>query len=349
MWPSLKRLALGFFLLSLTSGILLMADWNRRKPAGDDAPTAAAVKTPGGVTKQWQLHLVEYTNVSDVEEAEHGVLAGFKDSGLVEGRDYAVTIRNAQGDMGTVGSLIDASLSEGADMLITLSTPTLQAAVQRVQKIPVVFTFVSDGVLAGAGRTVTDHLPNVTGVYLGAAYQEMLALIRQFFPNIRNLGTLFVPAEINSVFNKDQLTEEAKKVGIDVIAVAANTSADVPDAALALSSRQIDAWCQVPGNLTASAFPSIASAAHRAKQPIFAFQSSQAHGGALVAYARDYFDGGHEAALMAVRIMRGENPATIPFQLVKKTTLVVNLEAARQLNIVLAPALIQQAGQVIGQ
>jgi ABC-type uncharacterized transport system substrate-binding protein len=348
MWTSLKRLALGFFLLSLTSSLLLMADWNRRKPTGGDAPTTA-VKTPGGVTKQWQLHLVEYTNVSDVEEAEHGVLSGFKESGLVEGRDYAVIIRNAQGDMGIVGSLIDASLSEGADMLITLSTPTLQAAVQRVQKIPVVFTFVSDGVLAGAGRTVDDHLSNVTGVYLGAAYQEMLALIRQFFPNIRSLGTLFVPAEINSVFNKDQLTEEARKVGIEVVAVAANARADVPDAALALSSRQIDAWCQVLGNLTASAFPSIASAAQRAKQPIFAFQSSQAHGGALVAYARDYYDGGHEAALMAVRIMRGENPATIPFQLVKKTTLVVNLEAARQLNVVLAPALIQQAGKVIGQ
>lgn len=57
--------------------------------------------------------------------------------------------------------------------------------------------------------------------------------------------------------------------------MAVNTSADVPDAALALRSRQIDAWCQAPGNLTASAVPSIASAAQRAKQPIFAFQSSQ--------------------------------------------------------------------------
>jgi putative tryptophan/tyrosine transport system substrate-binding protein len=348
MWLSLKRLALGFFLLIVTSSFLLVADWHRRKPVGGDPP-ATTTKTPGGVSKKWQLHLVEYTNVSDVEEAEQGVLSGLKESGLVEGRDYAVTIRNAQGDMGTVSSLIDASLTEGADMLITLSTPTLQAAVQRVQKIPVVFTFVSSGVLAGAGRTDEDHLPNVTGVYLGAAYQEMLTLIRQFFPHIRSLGTLFVPAEINSVYNKDVLIEEAQKVGIAVLAVAANTSSDVPDAALALSSRQIDAWCQVPGNLTASAFPSIATAAQRAKQPIFAFQSSQIQGGAMIAFARDYSDGGREAALIAARIMRGENPATIPFQLVQKTTLIVNLAAAQQMGIVLSPALIQQAGKILGQ
>lgn len=71
MWLSLKRLALGFFLRILTSSLLLMADWNRRKPAGSDPPVTAN-KTPGGISKKWQLHLVEYTNVSDVEDAEQG-------------------------------------------------------------------------------------------------------------------------------------------------------------------------------------------------------------------------------------------------------------------------------------
>ena len=69
----------------------------------------------------------------------------------------------------------------------------------------------------------------------------------------------------------------------------------------------------------------------------------------MVAFARDYSDGGREAAFIAARIMRGENPATIPFQLVQKTTLIVNLAAARQMGIVLSPALIQQAGKVLGQ
>ena len=40
----------------------------------------------------------------DVEEAEAGVLAGLRESGLVEGRDYVVTMRNAQGDMATVNA-----------------------------------------------------------------------------------------------------------------------------------------------------------------------------------------------------------------------------------------------------
>ncbi len=348
MWLVLKRLLLGLFLLALTSSILLLADWNRRKPT-DSAAGKGTTAVPGAVAKKWRVNLVEFNNVSDVEEAEHGVLAGLHEAGLVEGRDYEVAIRNAQGDMGTVNSLIDAAITEGADLLITLSTPTLQAALQRARNLPIVFTYVASGVAAGAGRTDEDHLPNVTGVYLGAAYRELLTLIREAFPSIHTMGTLFVPSESNSVLHKDILAEEARKVGINIVIVAANTSVEVADAALSLCSQPIDALCQIPGNLTAASFPSIAQAAKRAKLPIFAFQSSQARSGALLVLARDYGDGGREAGLMAARVMRGESPASIPFQRVKKTKLIVNLEAARSRGLTLPPALIKRADEVIGQ
>ena len=203
--------------------------------------------------------------------------------------------------------------------------------------------------IAGAGRSDENHLPNVTGVYLGGGYEDLLAIIRESFPSVRTLGTLFVPSEVNSVFHKDQLAAAARKVGLEVVAVAASTSAEVPDAALSLCSRQIDALCQIPGNLTASSFPSISQAARRARLPIFAFQSSQVRTGAAVVLARDYRDGGREAGLMAAKVMRGANPATIPFQLVSRTKLIVNREAARDFGLRLPATLIKRADEVIGQ
>jgi ABC-type uncharacterized transport system substrate-binding protein len=47
--------------------------------------------------------------------------------------------------------------------------------------------------------------------------------------------------------------------------------------------------------------------------------------------------------------MRGESPATIPFQLVSRTKLIVNLEAARGTGLNLPPALTKRADEVIGQ
>lgn len=307
-----------------------------------------SVRTNAPLAKKWRIALIQYNQVADVEESQAGLLAGLRDQGLVEGRDYEISVRNAQGDMATVSALVDAAISDRADMLVTFSTPTLQAALQRAHGVPIVFTYVSSAVAAGAGRSDTDHLPNVTGVYMLAAYDDMLALIRRSMPSVKSVGTLFVPAEVNSVFNRDQLDVATRKAGLTLINVPANTSSDVADASLALTARRPDVICQIPGNLTASGFPTLEQAAERAKLPIFAFQTVQAHGGAVVAIARDYGDAGRQSALLAVRVMRGERPATIPFQSVGKTRLIVNPGAARRIGLTLPPDLVASADEVVG-
>ena len=335
----MKRLFLGIVLILGTSSVLLISDWGRRQPG------------PGreSLTKKWKVHLIELNNVLDVEESEQGILKGLEETKLVPGRDYEIKIRNAQGDMATVNALVDASLSEGADLLITLSTPTLQAAIQRAQqRIPIVFTYVASAIAAGAGRSNEDHLPNVTGVPMVAAYDEMMPLIRQSAPGVRRIGTLFVPAEVNMVFNKEELVKAARKAGLEVAAVGVNVSSDVPDSALALTAQRIDAICQIPGNLTAAAFGGIVQAAHRAKIPIFAFQQVQAREGAAVVVSRDYYDAGREAAHMAARIMRGEDQRSIPFHPFSKTKLVVNLGAARAAGLRLPRSVLSRASEIIG-
>ncbi|MDX2166201.1 MAG: ABC transporter substrate-binding protein, partial [Deltaproteobacteria bacterium] len=268
--------------------------------------------------------------------------------GLVEGRDYRMTVRNAQADMPTLSALVDAAVSDGADMLLTLSTPTLQAAMQRGGERPIVFTFVADGVAAGAGKSNTDHRPNVTGVPSAAAIPEMLAMLRTVLPNARRLGTLFAPAEANSEYYKAQFEQIAPSHGFELVSVPVNSTAEASDAALSLLSKGVDAVVQIPGNLTSSAFASIAQPTARAGLPVFGFLSSDFDNGAVVVFARDYFDGGREAAAMAVRIMRGESPGAIPFEPLKATKVLVNLDAARQVKLAIPAAILQRAAKVVG-
>jgi ABC-type uncharacterized transport system substrate-binding protein len=313
-----------------------------------DTPRAGgAERIAAPLTKTWRVDLLEYVNVADVEDIEKGIGAGFREARLVEGRDYELRIRNAQGDMPTLSALVDAALTDGTDLLMTLSTPTLQAALQRARDVPIVFTFVADAVAAGAGRSNDDHLPNVTGVPTTSAYAELVSVLKEVLPAARRCGTLFVPAEVNTVYNKERLTEEAREAGIEVVTMAVNTSTEVADAALALCNLDLDALCQIGGNLTTTAFGAIYQAAQRAHLPVFGFLTSNATDGAVVVVARDYFDGGREAALMAARVMRGESPASIPFQPLRTTRLVVNLDAARSLGLTIPPAVVARAAQVI--
>lgn len=340
MLSSLRRLALGLAVVAVASLILLVSDLQHRE---------RMVRNALARKRMWTIYFVQYNDVIDVKDAESGVFDGLRESGLEDGRDFQVQILNAQGDMATVSALIDTAVTRGADLLITFSTPTLQAALRRAQNVPVVYNYVSSGLKAGAGKSNTDHAPNVTGVSLLPANDEALTILRTHFPSIHKLGTLYCPAETNMVHAKNALDESAKRNGFEVVYVPAETATDVPDAAAALMSRDIDAVLQIPGNLTASAFGSIGEAARRAHVPVFAFQKSQAIGGAMVVIARDYKDSGRHAAHLAARIMRGEDPKKIPLEDFAKTSLIVNLDAARALNLTLPSALVRAAKEVIGE
>jgi len=291
--------------------------------------------------------MINYNESPAAEEVIRGLEDGWKLAGLIPERNFTCKQRSAQGDMATLNSVFDAALSEGCDMFVVLSTPTLQTAVKKVKDVPVVFAFVANPMIAGAGKSYTDHLPNITGVSSLGAFAEMAALLQKHFPQYKRVGTLFCPAEINSVHNKDAFVREAALRGITVETVPVNTSSDLPEAASALCARRIDAITQIVDNLTASGFVAVGRAAQRARLPLFTFDSSTIKHGAAVAVSRDFHSGGAQAAEVSVRVMRGESPSSIPFSLINKTRVIVHLANAQELGMSVPASLIATADEVI--
>jgi ABC-type uncharacterized transport system substrate-binding protein len=331
-----RRLAPGVFIIAAISSVLLFSDIDRREGAG-------------GVKHKQNVYFIQLNNVSDVEEAERGVRDAIRDAGLLEHRDFEVTVLNAQGDMASLGSLIDAAVSGGADMLMTWSTPTLQAAVRRSAGKPVVFTYVANAVVAGAGKSATDHLPNITGVNTSFDFDNIVRVTKMVFPNLRSIGTLFVPAEVNMVYFKDQLDAACKRAGVKLEAMGAATSSEVGEAASALCARHVDAICQIPGNLTASSFPSIVHAADQVHVPIIGTQKVHGDQGAAVVAASDWRQLGEESGKLAARVMRGESPAHIPFGALRVQKLYVNPEAAKKNGVTIPAELLSQSTIIHGK
>ena len=236
--------------------------------------------------------------------------------------DYEITLRNAQGDLALLNGIFDAALTDRADLVVTLSTPTLQVAVQKVLKThPVVFTLVTDPMAAGAGKSYTDHLPNVTGVSVLAPVAEALDLIQKHYPQYKRLGTLYCPAEANALYLKEALEKLCRERGLTLEAVAANSSSELSDAALSLCSRPIDAILQIPDALSSAGFTAIAKAARQSKMPLFALNSTAVPLGAAVAFSRDFRDAGEATVALIERVIAGEDPARIPFSLPPKISL----------------------------
>ncbi len=319
------------------------------------APTAVSPGTQAPTASQpalghtWKLKRILYVESAPAEEAVHGMDEGFRAAGLVPGRDFILQEASAQGDMAVLPALADATRSDGTELLIALSTPTLETAVQKIRHIPIVFTFVANPMVAGAGQDDTHHLPNITGVYTLGPYDEMTKLLVRHFPQYRSIGTLFSPAEDNSVHNKEIFTQAAEKQGLRVTPIPVNSPGELPDAAMALAAKPIDAIVQILDNQSSSGFTAIARAARRARKPLISFIESGVRQGAALALTMDYHQAGYDAALKVADIMRGKSPAAIPFSKPSRIRLVVSEDNAQRLGMSLPADLVGKADARLGK
>ncbi len=299
--------------------------------------------------RPWRLRLVHYQENEFSERCEEGLLDGLKQAGLVEGQDYNLRIYNAQGDMSTLSGIMNTIRTDRVDLLMVISTPSLQAALRQAgSDTRIVFTGVGDGVQAGAGKSETDHLPNVTGVTTRSDFAQMASVIKETLPDARRVGTLFTPAEINSVLYKDWFAEALKEQGLELVAVPVTQSADVPQSAAELLRQDIHVLAQVVDNLTRPGFGLIARRAARNNIPVYVFDSDQMKDGGVIAVACDYYQAGMEASEKALRILRGESPALIPFSNVQKVRLIINPGLAQKHNIRI-PEPLRERAEVFSQ
>ncbi|MCX6359249.1 MAG: ABC transporter substrate-binding protein [Armatimonadetes bacterium] len=309
---------------------------------------AAAAPTPAPApTRKWRIHVIEYVDSLTMAETRRGVFDELPKLGLVEGRDYEIHRGCAQGDTATLSGLVDAARTAQADMIVPTATPALQAAIGKVKDVPIVFTSVGSGVAAGAGKSDTDHMPNVTGVTVASDFVGMMALLKECLPRVRRIGTLFVPSEVNSVLYRDLMAAAAKQAGLELVTVPVSGMSEVADGADALAGR-VEAICQLSDNVALTSFSAISTAARKARIPLFGFATGTVtEGGAAVALARDYEDAGRSCARMMARVMRGESPAGMPFEPLKTSRIVVSRRNAAALGMRIPDPVIKRAGKVV--
>lgn len=311
-------------------------------------PAARSIAdAPPRRAKPWNLQAIVYSESPPAEDTLEGLAAGMKSWSLKEGTDYTFRVRNAQGDVAALSGIVDAALTDGADIIIPISTPSLQATLQKARDLPVVFSMVANPMAAGAANSYEDHLPNVTGVTVFAPADDLLDLLVTNFPTMKRIGTLFCPAEANSVDLKDYLVKHAGDRGLEVVTVAANSSAELADAATSLAGRPIDAIVQISDNLTSAGFSAITQAARQGQKPLFSLNSTTIALGSPVAFGRDYFNTGEETAAVLEQVMNGESPADIPIRLSPKIIKAASLPNAQAVGMELPAGFLDQMQTVI--
>jgi putative tryptophan/tyrosine transport system substrate-binding protein len=84
-----------------------------------------------------------------------------------------------------------------------------------------------------------------------------------------------------------------------------------------------------------------------AKMPLFTFSPSQVKRGAVLGVGSDYAENGREAGRLVAEVIRGKDPARIPFHATTKITRSVNLDNARRLGVAVPAEWVKSADEVV--
>jgi putative tryptophan/tyrosine transport system permease protein len=287
-----------------------------------------------------------------VQLADNGLLNITRDAlvkelrliGYKDGENCTIDLQNANGEMPTLNTILDKFLVDDVDIVVPISTGATQAALNKIKDRPVVFATVANPFLIKAGISNSTHLANVTGVYGGVPMDTMLLYVRQILPGKRRIGCIWDPSQANAVFNVEQLKKAiAQFPEISFEGATINGTSEVFQAASSLAEKDIDAYVLAPDNIVYSAFESIVKVARHKKIPIFVNDVERLSSGALLSYGYDYTTSGEQAAHLADRILKGENPANIPFEHYTKITLGINLDVEREYGIKVPASIVDKA------
>ena len=271
-----------------------------------------------------------------------------RELGYVEGRNLTIDFVR-DNDLDRLAAAVGEFARRGVDVIVTGGQDILKAAITATagRATPMVFRAVDFDLLAkGYIASLSHPGGNLTGVVFEQPElnAKRLDLLTQTAPHITRIILLY---DVASLDQRDAVTSAASGLGIPLQAIELHSPPYDDEQALAgTDGARGDALMT-----TSSAFgepaAAIAEAALRHRLPHIGNLRRQAEAGSLMSYGPNISDMFRISADYVDKILKGAKPADLPVQQPTKFELVVNLKTAKALGLMVPPAILARADEVI--
>jgi len=272
-----------------------------------------------------------------------------RDLGYVEGRNVAFEYRFADNKLDRVPILADELVRLKVDVLITPGTPGALALKKATQTIPIIFTDVTDPVATGLVDSLARPGGNLTGLTSVEALLagKRLELLKETVRKLLRVAVLWDPQNPSSMQEWKESQIAARHLGLQLHSMAVR-SADKYESAFneAVKARSAAlAACSTP--LAASNQERIAGLAAKNRLPAIYVQGSFVETGGLMSYGPDRTERYRRVAVFVDKILKGTKPADLPVEQPIKFEFIINLNAAKQIGLIIPPNVLARADKVI--
>jgi putative ABC transport system substrate-binding protein len=258
-------------------------------------------------------------------EATRGFVDQLKQDGFSE-PDVKFIRENAGGNKAKAAELVTQFAAAKFDLIVTLGTSATLAVAREIKDVPIVFPLVYDPVEVGIAKSWNSSGNNTTGTSPNIPMSKILDALKAFAP-VKILAVLYSPTEKNSETQLKELLRFQAKYRIKVIPVPITEKEEIakvmPDVV-----RTSDAIYVTGSNLIGSQLPFIVDLATKGKVITISHLSDLVEKGVLLGVCSNPYNRGRLAGKMAVRILKGAKPSSIPIEKTKDIDLIINMKTA---------------------
>jgi putative ABC transport system substrate-binding protein len=306
---------------------------------------AAEAQQPGKMTRVGFLG----TGPAPTPATPYGPLQAFRQSldelGYVDGRDVVIETRWAEGRIDQLPALAAEMVGLKVDIIVGVGAVVARAAKSATTTIPVVMAVVIDPVEYGLVANLERPGGNLTGLttFDPQEARKKLELLKEVVPGLARVALLGDQALRDTMGHEEQ----ARAMGLQPQSLKiAGASPDLHGVFQAMERERADALLVLELPATVAHRRRIGELAAQQRLPaLFAGGSSDA--GGLLGYGTSVTKAVRRLAVYVDRIVKGAQPADLPFEVVVRPELIVNLKTAQEIGVTIPPEVLKRADRVI--
>jgi putative ABC transport system substrate-binding protein len=269
--------------------------------------------------------------------------------GYVEGRDIHYEYRFADGFLDRLPALAAELVALNPRVIVSAPLPATLAVRNATRTIPIVMASGADPVGFGLVESLSRPGGNVTGLtnFAEELASKQLDLIRELLPRLARVGAL---VNVDNPLHVPQLRETkaaAANASVALIPFEFRRPDDFERAFATFVQERADALLVPPDTTFSTHRVLIAELATKVRLPAIYGNRQAVEAGGLMSYGPDPVENYRRAATFVDKILKGAKPADLPVERPTKIELVINLKAAKALDLSIPPILLARADEVI--
>jgi len=274
---------------------------------------------------------------------------GLNELGYIEGKNIVIEYRYAGGKLDRLPALAKELVGAKPDVIVAATTPSVLAAKQATNTIPIVFVSIADPVASGLVASLARPGENITGltVLVPELSGKRLELLKEAIPSVIRVAALWNPANPAQELVWKEIQAAAQELRLQLQSLEVRSANDFDIAFEAVLRERTQALIPSPEPLINTQLKRIVEFAAKNRLPAMYGGPEVVDAGGLMSYAPNYTDHYRRTATYVDKILKGTKPADLPVEQPTKFEFVINLKTAKQIGLTIPPNVLARADRVI--